>query len=40
MAEIDTSGGGGGGKHGGKVRGKKLSTKVRTHPDGQISRSC
>jgi biopolymer transport protein ExbD len=32
MAEIDTSGGGGGGKHGGKVRGKKLSTKVDLTP--------
>ena len=31
MAEIDTSGGGGG-KHGGKVRGKKLSTKVDLTP--------
>jgi biopolymer transport protein ExbD len=32
MAEIDTSGGGGGGKHGGKVRAKKLSTKVDLTP--------
>ena len=31
MAEIDTSGGGGG-KHGGKVRAKKLSTKVDLTP--------
>jgi biopolymer transport protein ExbD len=31
MAELDTSGGGGG-KHGGKVRGKKLSTKVDLTP--------
>jgi biopolymer transport protein ExbD len=31
MAEIDTSGGGGG-KHGGKVRAKKLSTRVDLTP--------
>jgi biopolymer transport protein ExbD len=32
MSEIDTSGGAGGGKHGGKVRGKKLSTRVDLTP--------
>ncbi|ODS76127.1 MAG: biopolymer transporter ExbD [Cytophagaceae bacterium SCN 52-12] len=32
MAEIDTSGGGGHGKGGGKVRGKKMSTRVDMTP--------
>jgi biopolymer transport protein ExbD len=32
MADFDTSGGGGGGKHGGKVRAKKMSTRVDLTP--------